>query len=141
MLIPYQSELNLSHNKFVTLQRLPKTITKLNVSSNPWKLDEPHYESHRNTYLLSIMADLCTISHLSMSNCGLEEMPKESFKLNFKNLYIVRAIFLTEFIGDSIISRFESRRPLRKPNIRNRRIRFQSGNSLKLTTLSHLTIH
>ena len=60
----------------MTLQRLPKTITKLNVSSNPWKLDEPHYESHRNTYLLSIMADLCTISHLSMSNCGLEEMPK-----------------------------------------------------------------
>ena len=85
MLIPYQCELNLSHNKFVTLQRLPKTITKLNVSSNPWKLDEPHYESHRNTYLLSIMADLCTISHLSMSNCGLEEMPKESFK---QNLYI-----------------------------------------------------
>jgi len=72
----YLRELNLSHNKFVTLQRLPKTITKLNVSSNPWKLDEPHYESHRNTYLLSIMTDLSTISHLSMSNCGLEEMPK-----------------------------------------------------------------
>jgi len=72
----YLRELNLSHNKFVTLQRLPKTIRKLDVSSNDWKLDEPHYESHRNTYLLAIMADLTTLTHLSMASCGLEEVPK-----------------------------------------------------------------
>ena len=72
----YLRELNLSHNKFVTLQRLPKTLSRLDVSSNEWKLDEPHYESHRNTFLLSIMADLMTLTHLSMANIGLQEVPK-----------------------------------------------------------------
>merc|ERR1719394_925905 len=51
-------------------------IRKLNVSMNPWKLSDPVYESHRNTFLLSVVDNLKDLTHLNFSGIGLNEIPK-----------------------------------------------------------------
>jgi len=72
----YLWELDIGNNEFQTFQRLPSTIRKLNVSMNPWKLSDPVYESHRNTFLLSVVDNLKDLTHLNFSGIGLNEIPK-----------------------------------------------------------------
>ena len=43
---------------------------------NPWKLSDPVYESHRNTFLLSVVDNLKDLTHLNFSGIGLNEIPK-----------------------------------------------------------------